>query len=102
MTTQVKTNTDALHTKRTERHPVGADRVYGYQMVERYSDNPLGYAARLYAVEKNGKVWTRTTNDPDRFFENGTVWEAAGYSANMVAQKSDYVGVYEASEVSKH
>ena len=94
--------TSAVHTQRTKRHPIGDDRVYGYEVIQRSSNDPLGYAARLYAIGADGKVWTRTTSDPDRFFETGTVWDAAAYSANMVAQKSHFVGVYESSKVSKH
>jgi len=94
--------TNAFHTQRTKRHPIGDDRVYGYEVIQRYSCDPLGYAARLYAIEADGKVWTRTTNDSIRFFETGAVWDAAANSADMVAQKSHFVGVYESSKVRKH
>ena len=94
--------TNAFHTQRTKRHPIGDDGVYGYEVIQRSSYDPLGYAARLYAIGTDGKVWTRTTNDPDRFFETGAVWDAAANSADMVAQKSHFVGVYESSKVRKH
>ena len=93
---------NAFHTQRTKRHPIGDDGVYGYEVIQRSSYDPLGYAARLYAIGTDGKVWTRTTNDPDCFFETGAVWDAAAYSADMAAQKSNFVGVYEASKVRKH
>ena len=94
--------TNALHTQRTKRHPIADDMVYGYEVIRCPSSYPLGYLARLYAIGTDGKVWTRTTNDPDRFFETGTVWGAAANSADMVAQKATFVGVYESSKVRKH
>ena len=95
--------TKSAHAARIKRAPLGENRVYGFQtIILRGDENNEGYLARLYAIGADGKVWTRTTEDKDRFFEKGAMWTEARCSPDTVENSSEFVGAYEADKIRKH
>lgn len=87
--------TNAAHTARTARHPIKADLVYGYEAIRspRYSEK--GYIADLYAVTIEGKVFSRTTTDPNAFHHPAAKWLPMADLPEAVS----YVGTYDAAPI---